>query len=194
MNLLSMTIDQLSLICCIMHHFIIKFVSFLINLGLDLPPLQLCLIDNQWAFTCESFAQRISALEQLNDRMREFEQKLEDTQPAADAPIQATPPYPRPAKNCCALSELVHGRLVYEFPNTSACPLHQDISLHTYNQSCIISGMTIKWLYNHIVHVYITDQLYTSPNCLPFFVGVLHACICSSFWVWFSANFKNTVL
>ena len=112
--------------------------------NVTLSPLQLCNIqDNQWAFTCESFAQRISALEQLNDRMRALEQKLVDTQPAADAPIQATPPYPRPAKNCCALSELVHGRLVYKFPNTSVCPLHQDISPHTYNRSCIISGRTM---------------------------------------------------
>lgn len=138
MSLLSMTMDQLSYI---MYHFN-KNLQLFQKSG-TLPPLQLCLIDNQWAFTCDSFAQRISALEQLNDRMRVLEQKVEGTQPAADAPIQATPLYSRRVKNCCALSELVHGRLMNEFPNTSACPLHQDISPHTYNQSCIISGRTM---------------------------------------------------
>ena len=125
-----------------MHH-LKNLQAFLKKI--DSPsPHQLCNIDSQWAFTCESLAQRISALEQLNDRMRGLEQKLEDTQPAADSPRQATPSYPKPVKNCCATSEFVHGRLVYELPSASACPLHQDISPHTYNQYCIISGMTIK--------------------------------------------------
>ena len=50
-----------------------------------------------------SIAQRMSALEHiehLNDRMRELEEKLEDTQP--DSLIPATPPYPKPVENCCA--------------------------------------------------------------------------------------------
>ena len=127
-----------------MHHFNNKICKHTPQESDSSSSPQLCHIDNQWAFTCESLAQRISALEQLNDCMQKLEQKLEDTQPEADSPMQATPSYPKPVKNCCAASEFVHGRLVYEFPSASACPLHQDISPHTYNHHCVISGMTIK--------------------------------------------------
>ena len=53
--------------------------------------------------------------------------------PDSDSLTQAPPPYPHLVENCCAPSVFVHGRLVYEFPSLSACPLHQDVSPHTYN-------------------------------------------------------------
>ena len=111
--------------------------------------MQLCRINNRIV----SLAQRMSALEehneQLNDRMRKLEEKLEDnyllllsrqqstsTDEDADQdtdPDSLTPSYPQTVQNCCATSIFVHGELVYECPHVSACPLHQDGSPHTYN-------------------------------------------------------------
>ena len=68
-------------------------------------------------------------IEQLNDRMRELEVKLEHTQPESLIPAPLS--YPKPVENCCAASVFVHGSLVYEFPSASACPVHQDVSPHT---------------------------------------------------------------
>ena len=51
----------------------------------------------------------------------------------SDSPTPATLPYPQPVENCCAPSVFVHGRLEYECPSLSACPLHQDVSPHTHN-------------------------------------------------------------
>ena len=68
-------------------------------------------------------------IEQLNDRMREMEVKLEHAQP--ESLIPAALPYPQPVENCCAPSVFVHGSLVCEFPSASACPVHQDVSPHT---------------------------------------------------------------
>ena len=100
---------------------------------------------NQWALDCESLSQRMSALEehieQLNDRMRELEVKLEEnylllsrqqstsTDEGTD-PDCLTPPYPQLVENCCAPSIFLYGELEYECPRLSACPLHQD-STHT---------------------------------------------------------------
>ena len=104
-------------------------------------PLQLCHINNPGVLDGESFAQRILALEedieQLNDRMRELEVKLEGTQ---STPI--TLPYPHLVENCCAPSVFVHGRLEYECPSLCACLLHQDVSPHTHNWHCVVSGRT----------------------------------------------------
>ena len=104
-------------------------------------PLQLCHINNSGVLDCESFAQRMSALEedieQLNDRMRELEVKLEGTQS-----IPGTLPYSHLVENCCAPSVFVHGRLEYECPSLCACPLHQDVSPHTHNWYCVVSGRT----------------------------------------------------
>ena len=106
--------------------------------------------------------QRISTLEehveQLNDRVRELgvENQLlvnilsrqqptstdEDTQ--CDFPIPARLPYPQLVENCCAPSVFVHGGLEYKCPSLSTCPLHQDVSPHTHNWYCVVSGRTIK--------------------------------------------------
>ena len=95
--------------------------------------LQPCHINNQRTLDCESLAQRMSALEehieQLNDRMRELEVKLEGTH--SDFPMPATLPCPQLVENCCAPSVFLYGELVYEYPHVSACPLHQDVSPHT---------------------------------------------------------------
>ena len=96
-------------------------------------PLQPCHTNNKWTLDCESLAQRMSALEehieQLNDRMRKLEVKLEGTH--SDFSMAATLPYPQLVENCCAPSVFLYGELVYEYPHASACPLHQDVSPHT---------------------------------------------------------------
>ena len=106
--------------------------------------MQLCRINNQIV----SLAQRMLALEehieQLDDRMRKLEEKLEDnylllnrqqsTSTDEDTdPDSLTPSYPQTVQNCCAPSIFVHGELVYECPHVSACLLHQDVSPCTYN-------------------------------------------------------------
>ena len=88
---------------------------------------------------CESLAQRMSALEehieQLNDRMRDLEEKLEDnylllsrqqsTSTDEDTdPDSLTPSYPQTVENCCAPSIFVHGELVYEGPHVSTYPMY----------------------------------------------------------------------
>ena len=108
---------------------------------------------------CESLAQRMSALEehieQLNCRMRDLEEKLEDnylllsrqqsTSTDEDTdPDSLKPSYPQTVENCCAPSIFVHGELVYECPHVSACPLHQDVSPHNHNWHCIVNGTTIS--------------------------------------------------
>ena len=111
-------------------------------------PLQPCHINNKWILDCESLAQRMSALEehieQLNDRMRALEVKLEEnylllsrqqstsTDEGTD-PDSLTPPYPQLVENCCAPSIFLYGELEYECPRLSACPPHQDVSPHTHN-------------------------------------------------------------
>ena len=93
-------------------------------------------MNNQWTLDCELLAQRMSALEEriekLNDRMRELE---EHAQPDSLTPALFS--YPQPVENCCAPSVFVHEGLVYEFPSASACPVHQDVSPHTYNHGAI---------------------------------------------------------
>jgi len=64
--------------------------------------------------------------------------------PDSDFPTPAPLPYPHLVENCCAPSVFVHGRLVYECPSLSACPLHQDVSPHTHNWYYVVSGKTIK--------------------------------------------------
>ena len=109
--------------------------------GIDFPLLFRCAL-NMNNLDYESLAQRISALEeqveQLNGRMRELEVEAENAQP--DLLIPAIPPHPQLVENCCASSVFVHGGLEYECPSLSACPLHQDVSPHTHNWHCIISG------------------------------------------------------
>ena len=76
-----------------------------------------------------------------------FNQKVE-TSTAEDLDSDSLTPapssYPQPVENCCAPSVFVHGRLEYEFPSLSACPLHQDVSPHTHNWYSVVSGKTIK--------------------------------------------------
>ena len=54
-------------------------------------------------------------------------------------------PHPTPANcgNCCASSVFVHGKLLYECSSLSACPLHQDVSPHTYN-NCSHQNLFLK--------------------------------------------------
>ena len=126
------------------------------------PCMQLCHTSSQWVLNCELLVQRISALEQhveqLNCCMRSLEEENhqllnifsqqqltstdEDTQ--HDSPIPATSPHLQTVENCCASSVFVHGGLEYECLSASACPLHQDVSPHTYNCQCVISGRTSK--------------------------------------------------
>ena len=77
-----------------------------------------------------------------------FNQQVEETSteedPDSDSLTPATPSYPHLVENCCASSAFVHGRLEYECPSLSACPLHQDVSPHTHNWYCVVSGKTIK--------------------------------------------------
>jgi len=54
--------------------------------------------------------------------------------------ISATPPCPQPVENCCAMSVFVHGSLVYD-SSSAACPVHQDVSPHTYNLHCVVTGL-----------------------------------------------------
>ena len=103
------------------------------------------------------YAQRMSALEerieQMNDRMRELEEKLEEnhlSRQQSTSTDEGTDPdcltllYPQLVENCCAPSVFVHGELEYESPHVSACPLHQDVSPHTHNWHCVVSGRTVK--------------------------------------------------
>ena len=62
----------------------------------------------------------------------------------SDSLTPATPSYPQPVENCCAPSVFVHEMLEYECPSLSACPLHQDVSPHTHNWYCVVSGKNIK--------------------------------------------------
>ena len=64
--------------------------------------------------------------------------------PDSDSLTPITLPYPHLIENCFAPSVFVHGRLEYECPSLSACPLHQDVSPHTHNWHCVVSGKTIK--------------------------------------------------
>ena len=106
---------------------------------------------------CESLAQRMSALEehieQLNCRMKDLEEKLEDNYlllsrqqltSTAEGTGSLTPSYPQTVENCRAPSIFVHGELVYECPHVSACPLHQDASPHTYNWHCVVDEAISK--------------------------------------------------
>ena len=117
--------------------------------------MQLCHINNRIV----SLAQRMLALEehieQLNCRMKDLEEKLEDnylllsrqqsTSTDEDTdPDSLTPSYPQTVENCCAPSIFVRGRLEYECPSLSACPLHQDVSPHTHNWYSVVSGKNIK--------------------------------------------------
>ena len=63
-----------------------------------------------------------------------------DEDPDSDSPIPPTPSYPQLVENCCTSSVFVHGQLEYECPSLSACPLHQDVSPHTHNWHCVVSG------------------------------------------------------
>ena len=63
-----------------------------------------------------------------------------DDDPDSDSPTPAPLPYPQLVENCCVSSVFVHGALVYECPSLSACPLHQDVSPHTHNWHCVVSG------------------------------------------------------
>ena len=72
-----------------------------------------------------------------------FNQQVEtftDEDPDSDSPTPAPLPYPQLVENCCAPSVFVHGELEYECPSLSACPLHQDVSPHTHNWYCVVSG------------------------------------------------------
>ena len=76
-----------------------------------------------------------------------FNQQVETStaeDPDSDSPTPVTLPYSQPVENCCASSVFVNGRLVYECPSLSACPLHQDVSPHTHNWYCVVSGKNIK--------------------------------------------------
>ena len=76
-----------------------------------------------------------------------FNQQVETStaeDPDSDSPTPASPSYPHLVENCCASSVFVHGELEYECPSLSACPLHQDVSPHTYHWCCVVSGKTIK--------------------------------------------------
>ena len=112
-------------------------------------------IKSQWVLDCESLAQRMSALEehneQLNDRMKGLEEKLEDNYLLLSRPQSTsthegtgsdclTSSSPETVENCCASSIFLHGKFVYECPHVSACPLHQDVSPHTHNWYCFVSG------------------------------------------------------
>ena len=103
---------------------------------------------------CESLAQRMSALEerieQLNCRMRDLEEKLEDNylllSRQQSTPTDegtgldcVTPSSPETVENCCAPSIFLHGKFVYECPGLSACPLHQDVSPHTHTTGTVLS-------------------------------------------------------
>ena len=105
---------------------------------------------------CESLAQRMSALEehieQLNDHMKDLEEKLEDNYISILMSRQQststdegtgldclTPLSPETVENCCAPSIFLHGKFVYEFPYVSACPLHQDVSPHRYTTGTVLS-------------------------------------------------------
>jgi len=48
-------------------------------------------------------------------------------------------PHSQPVENCCATSLFVHGSLVYDNPSASACPVHQDVSPHTYSFHCVVT-------------------------------------------------------
>ena len=125
--------------------------------------MQLCHVSSQWALNCELLVQKISALEQhveqLNCCMRSLEEENhqlpnifsrqqpltstdKDTQ--HDSPLPATPPHPQTVENCCASSVFVQGGLMYECSSASACSVHQDVSPHTYNCQCVISGRASK--------------------------------------------------
>ena len=114
--------------------------------GIDFSLFSCVYVRNMNNLDYESLAQRISALEkqveQLNGRMRELEAELENAQP--DLLITPTPSYPQLVENCCATSVFVHGKLEYENPHVSACPLHQDVSPHTHDWHCVVSGKTNK--------------------------------------------------
>ena len=77
-----------------------------------------------------------------------FNQQVEETSAEedldSDSLTPAPPSYPHLVENCCAPSVFVHGRLEYECPSLSACPLHQDVSPHTHNWYSVVSGKTIK--------------------------------------------------
>ena len=70
------------------------------------------------------------------------QQSVTSTDEDTDTP--ATPSYPHLVENCCASSVFVYGGLEYEFPHVSTCPLHQDVSPHTHNWHCVVSGSTNK--------------------------------------------------
>ena len=80
-------------------------------------------------------------IEQLNDRMKDLEEKLEDnylllsrqqsTSTDEDTdPDSLTPSYPLTVENCCAPSIFVHGELVYDCPQW-AITLSTKMYLHT---------------------------------------------------------------
>ena len=73
-----------------------------------------------------------------------FNQQVEETSaeedPDSNSPTPAPPPYPHLVENCCASSVFVHGGLEYECPSLSACLLHQDVTPHTHNWYCVVSG------------------------------------------------------
>ena len=75
-----------------------------------------------------------------------FNQQVEETSaeedPDSNSPTPPPLPYPHLVENYCASSVFVHEELVY--PSTNACPLHQDVSPHTHNWHCVVSGKTIN--------------------------------------------------
>ena len=84
---------------------------------------------------------------EISSYLLHFNQQVEtttDEDPDSDSPTPATPLYPQLVENCCASSVFVHGELEYEYPSLSGCPLHQDVSPHTHNWHCVVSGRTIK--------------------------------------------------
>ena len=111
-----------------------------------------------------------------------FNQQLETSteDPDSDSPTPATLSYPHLVENCCAPSVFVNGRLEYECPSLSACPLHQDVSPHTHNWYCVISGRTnepydnlwhffasFRWLlgtccktYCHVIYIVLNCKFY----------------------------------
>ena len=89
-------------------------------------------------------------IEQLNCRMRDLEEKLEDNylllSRQQSTPTDegtgldcVTPSSPETVENCCAPSIFLHGKFVYECPGLSACPLHQDVSPHTHTTGTVLS-------------------------------------------------------
>ena len=68
------------------------------------------------------------------------EEDPDSDSPTPDTDTPAPLPYPQLVENCCASSVFVHGELEYECSSLSACPLHQDVSPHTHNWYCVVSG------------------------------------------------------